>query len=79
VEEIEPGWQTGKILPVSVHDKYPLNEITIKDDTGINVLIDMAHKCDFFTLWNLGEPPNQRGIRTIGVSLIMISDSILRA
>jgi len=66
VEDIAQWWQTGRTLPMAVNDQYPLPEISVKNDTGINVLIDMAHKCDFFTLWNLPGPLNQRGIRTIG-------------
>ncbi|NQV32368.1 MAG: alpha-L-fucosidase, partial [Phycisphaeraceae bacterium] len=66
VKEMEQWWKTGKTLPMGITDTYPLREINIKTDTGINVLIDMAHKCDFFTLWHLGGALNQRGIRTIG-------------
>ena len=75
VEEIEQWWQTGRTLPTAVHEDYPLRQITVKNDTGINVLIDMAHRCDFFTLWHLGGALNQRGIRTIGSHATL--DSVL--
>ena len=41
---------------MGIHNTFPLNELAIKEDTGINLLIDMSHKCDFFTLWQLGRP-----------------------
>ena len=41
----------SKTLPLETTALYPLNDQRVKDDTGINVLVDMSHKCDFFTLW----------------------------
>jgi hypothetical protein len=65
-QEIETWWKAGKTLPLETTAKYPIPELNIKDDTGINVLIDMAHKCDFFTLWNLSRHLHNRGLRTTG-------------
>ena len=65
-EEIEMWWKAGKTLPLETGKQYPFDELKIKDDTGINVLIDMAHKCDFFTLWTLGGHLHKRGLRTVG-------------
>ncbi len=65
-EEIEMWWKAGKTLPLETGRQYPFDELKIKDDTGINVLIDMAHKCDFFTLWTLGGHLHKRGLRTVG-------------
>ena len=65
-DEIETWWKAGKTLPLETTEKYPLPELRVKDDTGINVLIDMAHKCDFFTLWNLAGHLHKRGLRTVG-------------
>jgi hypothetical protein len=66
LEEIEIWWKAGKTLPLETARQYPFDELKIKDDTGINVLIDMAHKCDFFTLWTLGGHLHKRGLRTVG-------------
>jgi len=74
-EEIEQWWKAGKTLPLETTAKYPLPELRVPGDTGINVLIDMAHKCDFFTLWWLGGPLNARGLRTIGSHATL--DSVL--
>lgn len=65
-EEIEQWWKAGKTLPLKTAAKFPLGKVNIKNDSGINVLIDMAHKCDFFALWNLGGHLHSRGIRTVG-------------
>src|SRR5210317_541650 len=74
-EEIESWWKDGKTLPIETTALYPLREQRVKDDTGINVLIDMSHKCDFFTLWNFGSHLNNRGFRTIGSHATL--DSVL--
>ena len=65
-EEIELWWKSGKTLPLETTAKYPLRKLNIKNDLGINVLVDMAHKCDFFTLWTLGRYLHNRGIRAVG-------------
>jgi len=65
-DEIELWWKTGKTLPMETAARFPLPEVRIQNDTGINVLIDMAHKCDFFLLWNLSGPLHKRGFRSIG-------------
>jgi len=75
VEEVAQWWQTGRTLPVEINEAYPLRELNIKDDTGINVLIDMSHKCDFFTLWHLGGQLHRRGLRAIGSHATL--DSVL--
>ena len=75
LEEIEAWWKTGRTLPLATTAEYPLAELNVKDDTGVNVLIDMAHKCDFFTLWNLGGHLHRRGLRTVGSHATL--DSVL--
>jgi len=73
--EIESWWKAGRTLPLETTAKFPLKELRITNDTGINVLIDMSHKCDFFTLWNLGRQLHSRGIRTVGSHATL--DSVL--
>ncbi|MCI0498055.1 MAG: hypothetical protein L0Y36_00035, partial [Planctomycetales bacterium] len=60
-DDIEVWWKDGKTLPLETTALYPLKEQQVKDDTGINVLVDMSHKCDFFTLWTLGGYINRMG------------------
>jgi hypothetical protein len=74
-EEIEHWWKTGRTLPLETAALYPLPEIGVANDSGINLLIDMAHKCDFFLLWNLGGRLRERGIRTAGSHATL--DSVL--
>jgi len=65
-EKIEQWWKAGKTLPIEVAKQYPLDPISVSNDTGINLLVDMSHKCDFFLLWRLGEQLHRRGIRSAG-------------
>ncbi len=65
-ETIEKWWKAGVTLPVGVSARYPIGSIRVRNDTGINVLVDMAHKCDFFLLWNLPGQLHRRGIRSAG-------------
>ena len=43
-ENIEAYWKSGNTLPIEFSQQYPHQPLNIKDDTGINVLIDMAHQ-----------------------------------
>lgn len=65
-EQIDTYWKSGRTLPVEASEQHPLPALRIRNDTGINVLVDMAHKCDFFSMWNLGGVLHRRGIRTAG-------------
>ena len=65
-EQIDAHWKGGHTLPVEASEQHPLPRLRIRNDTGINVLVDMAHKCDFFSMWNLSGPLHRRGIRTAG-------------
>jgi len=65
-ETIKKWWKSGRTLPVEVAAQYPFEPIQVANDTGVNVLVDMSHRCDFFLLWNLGEQLHQRGIRSAG-------------
>ena len=64
-EKIRSYWMAGKTLPMSYSKKYPHYPIQVKNDTGINVLVDMSHQCDFFPLWYLAGRLNQRGLRAV--------------
>jgi len=65
-ELIDRYWKSGRTLPIEASRRYPLPALRIKDDTGINVLVDMAHKCNFFLMWTLGRQLHNRGLRTAG-------------
>ena len=65
-EQITEYWTSGQTLPSEVLEQYPLPEQAVENDKGYNVLIDMAHECNFTTLWTLPEQLNKLGYRSIG-------------
>lgn len=75
-EEVEGSWKSGGTLPVEASERYKLPPLRIREDTGINVLVDMAHKCDFFTMWNLSGALHRRGIRSAGSHATL--DSVIK-
>jgi len=64
--EIERVWRAGKTLPLEVSARHPLPEMSLRNDTGINVLIDLAHQCTFATMWSLPRTLQQQGFRAVG-------------
>jgi len=75
-EQVDAYWKSGRTLPVEASEQYRLPALRIQNDTGINVLVDMAHKCDFFTMWNLSGALHRRGIRTAGSHATL--DSVIK-
>jgi hypothetical protein len=68
-DEIEDIWRRGDTLPASVFGQHQLPPIDFPAgvaDTGINVLIDLAHHLNFYTMWDLGGFLRRRGIRPVG-------------
>jgi len=75
-KQIDAYWKGGRTLPVEASRQYPVPPLRIQNDTGINVLVDMAHKCDFFMMWNLRGALHRRGIRTVGSHAAL--DSVIK-
>jgi len=75
-EQVDEYWKSGRTLPVEASEQYRLPPLRIQNDTGINVLVDMAHKCDFFTMWNLSGALHRRGIRSAGSHATL--DSVIK-
>ncbi len=42
--------RSGVTLPIEATAHFPLPEQTLKNDTGINVLIDLAHQANFLNM-----------------------------
>jgi len=61
VVELEDISKQGQTLAVEVSTRFPLAEQRVPDDTGINVLVDLAHQASFFAMWSL-----PRGLRSCG-------------
>jgi len=62
-EEVDTYWKSGKTLPYSTAKHYPVPAQKPKNDTGINVLVDVAHQCQFVSIWGFPERLNNFGFR----------------
>ncbi|MFC1634439.1 hypothetical protein ACFL5Z_06315, partial [Planctomycetota bacterium] len=80
--EIERLSKTGKILGPEVTQKFPLREQRIRNDTGINVLVDLSHQANFFTMWHLPRMLRNWGFRASGsqasLDTVLIPGSLSR-
>ena len=56
----------GKTLPAEVTAKFPLPPQRVSGDTGINVLVDLAHQASFFTMWSFPRELRRSGFRASG-------------
>ncbi len=65
-DEIERISKSGETFGLEVTEKYPLREQRISNDTGINVLIDLSHQANFFTMWRLPGMLRRQGFRVCG-------------
>jgi len=64
--EIERLSKTGQTLALDVTQTFPLREQRIRDDTGINILVDLSHQANFFTMWHLPRMLRNWGCRASG-------------
>ncbi len=64
--DIERLSREGVTLSLETSARFPLREQRVRGDTGINVLVDLAHTCNFYTLWNLPRELNACGFRASG-------------
>ena len=64
--EIHAAWTSGETLPWNAAKKYPIPPVKVENDTGINVLVDLAHQCGFAMLWQLPPKLRQGGFRPCG-------------
>ncbi len=64
--EIERISKSGETLGAEVAAKFPLRQQRLRNDTGINVLVDLSHQANFFTMWNLPGMLRRWGFRACG-------------
>ena len=64
--EIERISKTGATLSAAAAKHFGLREQRVRGDTGINVLIDLSHQANFFTMWSLPRMLRARGFRAVG-------------
>ena len=61
--DITQYWHTGKTLPLAYYEHSPKIPLNLKNDNGYNVLLDVAHQCDFATMWQLPPRLHKLGYR----------------
>lgn len=66
LHKIERISKTGSTLEADIAKEFPLGEQRVCGDTGINVLIDLSHQANFFTMWSLPRMLRARGFRAVG-------------
>lgn len=62
---VERVWKSGETLPAEMAARFPNPPLRVPNDTGINVLVDLAHQCAFATLWGLTDRLHPLGFRSI--------------
>ena len=65
----------GRTLDKGAAAEYPLRRQNIREDTGLNVLIDLSHQASFFTMWRLPRLLRANGFRASGSQASL--DSVL--
>ena len=75
--EIERISKSGETLGPEITERFPLREQTVRNDTGINVLVDLSHQANFFTMWRLPGMLRSAGFRATGSQASL--DSVLAA
>ncbi|MCL2560762.1 MAG: DUF4350 domain-containing protein [Rikenellaceae bacterium] len=65
-ENIMDYWHSGKTLPVEMTRKYSWPDLRLREDNGVNVLIDLAHQCSFANMWDLPRQFQNMGYRAVG-------------
>ena len=73
--ELERLSKQGETLPIDVVKGFPLREQRVRNDTGINVLVDLAHQASFFAMWSLPGELRNHGFRATGSQASL--DSVL--
>ncbi len=64
--ELERLSKQGQTLSVEVTQAFPLPEQRVVGDTGVNVLIDLAHQATFQAMWSLPGELRRHGFRAVG-------------
>ena len=73
--DLERLSKQGETLPIDVVKGFPLREQRVRNDTGINVLVDLVHQASFFAMWSLPGELRNHGFRATGSQASL--DSVL--
>ena len=66
IDKIKKAWEAGKTLGLEYSKRFPPPLRVPKNDTGINVLVDLAREVTFFSMWFVPGPLYDRGLRVCG-------------
>ena len=75
--EIERISKAGETLGPEMAAQFPLREQRVRNDKGLNVLIDLSHQANFFTMWSLPKMLRRWGFRACGSQASL--DTVLTA
>lgn len=65
IAAVERIWKSGATLPAPMAAKFLNPPLSVPNDTGINVLVDLAHQCAFATMWGLPGKLHPLGFRSM--------------
>jgi len=65
LQAVERIWKSGQTLPADIAARFPNPPLQVPVDTGINVLVDLAHQCAFATMWTLPGMLHPLGFRSM--------------
>ena len=74
-ENVLRAIRKGEVLPTTALGEFPLPEQQVENDTGINVLLDLAHHCYMGAMWGVAESLRQEGFRCVSTHACL--DSVL--
>ena len=65
LEDVHRIWKSGGTLPAEMAARFPNPPLRLANDTGVNVIVDLAHQCTFATMWKVPRDMHAHGFRTI--------------
>lgn len=75
-------WKRGETLPPGCSEQYPPAPQKLKKDSGINVLVDIAHECSFWAMWQMTGALRELGFRVSGcqatLDTVLVPGSVCR-
>jgi hypothetical protein len=64
--DIEALAHSAETIPLELAAPFELSEQRVRNDTGINVLIDLAHQASFKMMWTCPRTLRSQGLRAVG-------------
>jgi len=64
--DVEALAHSAETIPLELATDFELGEQRVRNDTGINVLIDLAHQASFKMMWTCPRTLRSQGFRAVG-------------